>query len=346
MRKEFTFRARTLGFSLALTLLISASPAAAQVSTAAITGTVQDSSGAVIPGATLVLHNIATNVDRTAATNEAGNYAFLDVQPGTYTLKASKEGFKSVLQSDITLVVNQTARYDFTLEVGAVTQQVNVQASAAALQAGSAELGTAILKNDVNSLPLNGRNFTQLLSLTPGVSTVNVSQNATKTGGIWSNPVGSFTYPSINGQTNRSNYFLLDGVTDQGSFGSTYAVAPILETVQEFKVQNQNDAEFGGVMGGIVNLVTKSGANQYHGTVFEFLRNKSLDARNTFFATRPAFVQNQYGATGGGPILKNKLFFYGGYEGFRKRRGRSAPVQDPHSRATCGRPQRPAAADF
>lgn len=329
MRKEFTFRAR-LGFSLALALLISASPAAAQVSTAAITGTVQDSSGAVIPGATLVLHNIATNIDRTAATNEAGNYAFLDVQPGTYTLKVSKEGFKSVLQSDITLVVNQTARYDFTLEVGAVTQQVNVQASAAALQAGSAELGTAILKNDVNSLPLNGRNFTQLLSLTPGVSTVNVSQNATKTGGIWSNPVGSFTYPSINGQTNRSNYFLLDGVTDQGSFGSTYAVAPILETVQEFKVQSHNDdAQFGGVLGGVINVVTKSGTNQYHGTVFEFLRNKSLDARNTFFKTRPAFVQNQYGGTVGGPIIKNKLFFYGGYEGFRSVEGAQSLFKTP-----------------
>jgi len=178
------------------------------------------------------------------------------------------------------------------------------------------------MRQDVNSLPLNGRNFTQLLSLTPGISTVNVSQNATATGGIWSNPVGNFTYPSVNGQTNRSNYFLLDGVTDQGSFGSTYAVAPILETVQEFKVQSHNDdAQFGGVLGGVINVVTKSGTNQYHGTVFEFLRNKSLDARNTFFVTRPAFVQNQFGAAGGGPIVKNKLFFYGGYEGFRSVEG-------------------------
>ncbi len=319
--KRFLAR-RCVCFALSSALLIWIVPLQAQVSTGAINGTVQDPSGAVIPGATVVLHNEATNVDRTVTSSDTGYYAFLDILPGQYDLVATKQGFAANEKKGITIAVNQTATYNFTLTVGATTQKVTVTAQAAALQASSAELGTAIMKQDVNSLPLNGRNFTQLLSLTPGVSTVNVSQNATATGGIWSNPVGNFTYPSVNGQTNRSNYFHLDGVTDQGSFGSTYAVAPILETVQEFKVQSHNDdAQFGGVLGGVINVVTKSGTNKYHGTVFEFLRNRSLDARNTFFATRPAFVQNQFGGTLGGAIIRNKLFFYGGYEGFRSVEG-------------------------
>ena len=122
----------------------------------------------------------------------------------------------------------------------------------------------------MNDLPLNGRNFTQILNLTPGVSTVNVSQNSQGSGGIWSNPIGTFSYPSVNGQTNRSNLFLLDGVNNQGSFGSTYAVAPIVDDIQEFKVQSHNDdASFGGAMGGIVNVVTKSGTSKFHGSAWK-----------------------------------------------------------------------------
>src|SRR5580693_8356305 len=293
---------------------------------AAINGTVRDTSGAVIPDASIVLHNNGTNLDRPATTNSVGAYVLTDIQPGNYDLRVSKDGFTTSVQSDITLLVNQTATYDFTLKTGSVKETVTVQATAAALETSTSELGVAISRREVNDLPLNGRNFTQLLSLTPGVSTINVSQNAGG-GGVWSNPIGTFTFPSVNGQTNRSNLFMLDGVNNQGSFGSTYAVAPVIDGVQEFKVQSHNDdAAFGGSLGGIINVVTKSGTTQYHGAAWEFHRGASLDALPTF---QPAgvpysFTQNQFGAAGGGPIEipghssgAPKTFFYATYEGFR-----------------------------
>src|SRR5580704_157527 len=164
----------------------------------AINGTVRDSSGGVIPDVSVVLHNRGTNLDRNAATNSAG----------FYDLTVSKDGFKTSQRSDVTVDVNQTSTIDYTLDPGTVQQTVTVQATVAALETSTSELGVAIVRQEVNNLPLNGRNFTQLLDLTPGVSTINVSQNGSL-GGVWSNPVGSFSYPSINGQTNRSDFFLL-----------------------------------------------------------------------------------------------------------------------------------------
>jgi Carboxypeptidase regulatory-like domain/TonB dependent receptor len=293
---------------------------------AAINGTVRDTSGAVIPDASIVLHNNGTNLDRPATTNSVGAYVLTDVQPGNYDLRVSKDGFTTSVESDITLLVNQTATHDFTLKTGSVKETVTVQATAAALETSTSELGVAIVRREVNDLPLNGRNFTQLLALTPGVSTINVSQNGS-TGGVWSNPVGSFTYPSVNGQTNRSNLFMLDGINNQGSFGSTYAVAPILDDIQEFKVQSHNDdASFGGSLGGLINVVTKSGTVQYHGSAWEFHRGASTDALPTFHqpGTPYSFSQNQFGGAGGGPIAipghssgNPKTFFYAAYEGYR-----------------------------
>jgi len=198
--------------------------ASAQVG-ASINGTVRDPSGAVIPAAKVVLHNVDTKLDLVTVTNSSGLYAFPVVQPGTYDIKVSKQGFSSADELGVNVVVNQIGTYDITLKTGSVSEIVNVQATANEVETASAELGVAIVKAQVNDLPLNGRNFTQLLNLTPGVSSVNVSQNSATSGGVWSNPVGSFSYPSINGQSNRSNLFLLDGVNNQGSFGSTYAVA-------------------------------------------------------------------------------------------------------------------------
>jgi len=307
-------------------MLLFPAKASAQLSNAAINGTVQDNSGAVIPGATVVLHNIAQNVDRSVTTNGVGNYVILDIIPGNYNLSVSKEGFTAARQSDITLVVNQTATFNITLSPGVVTQTVNVQATTVALQASSAELGVAIVRTEVNDLPLNGRNFTQLLNLTPGVSTVDVSQNSSGAGGIWSTPIGTFAYPAVNGQTNRSDLFYVDGINDQGSFGSTYVVAPVVDQIQEFKVQSHNDdPSYGGALGGIVNAVTKSGTNAFHGSGWEFVRNTDLDSRNTFLIplNRTPFQQNQFGGTLGGPIVlpgyngHNKTFFFATYEGYR-----------------------------
>ncbi|HTQ61301.1 MAG TPA: TonB-dependent receptor [Candidatus Solibacter sp.] len=313
-------------FLLFAALLIAAPQTARAQAQAAINGTVRDASGAVIPDASVILHNNGTNLDRPTSTNSVGAYVLTDIQPGDYDLRVSKDGFTTSVQSDITLVVNQTATYDFILKTGSVKETVTVQATAAALETSTSELGVAIVRREVNDLPLNGRNFTQLLALTPGVVTINVSQNGSS-GGVWSNPVGTFTYPSVNGQTNRSNLFMLDGVNNQGSFGSTYAVAPILDDIQEFKVQSHNDdASFGGSLGGLINVVTKSGTTQFHGSAWEFHRGASTDALPTFQPKGAPyqFSQNQFGAAGGGPIplpgngMSNpKTFFYAAYEGYR-----------------------------
>jgi hypothetical protein len=305
--------------------------------TAAVNGTVRDSAGAVVTGATVVLHNRDTNLDRRATTNSVGAYVMPDVQPGNYDLKVTESGFGPMIKSGILLVVNQTATYDFALKAGAVNAVIEVQANPVALETSTAELGVAVVKEQVNDLPLNGRNFTQLLNLTPGVSTVNVAQNSQASGGIWSNPVGTFSYPSVNGQSNRSNLFLLDGVNDQGSFGSTYAIPPIVDDIQEFKVQSHNDdASFGGVMGGVVNVVTKSGTSKFHGSGWEFIRNKAFDALNPLIqpSLQPNFQQNQFGATFGGPLPipgehQKKTFFFLSYEGFRNHSGGNNPYNTP-----------------
>jgi outer membrane receptor protein involved in Fe transport len=299
-------------------------PAVRAQATATINGTVRDSSGAVVSGATVLLHSKGTNLDRSVTTNSAGIYVIPQIQPGDYSVKVSQSGFRTEIKSNITLDVNQTATLDLTLTPGSIQETVQVEAAAATLETSTAELGEAVVQKEVNDLPLNGRNFTQILNLTPGVSTVNVSQNSATSGGIWSNPIGTFSYPAVNGQTNRSNLFLLDGVNNEGSFGSTYAVPPIVDDIQEFKVQSHNDdASFGGVLGGVINVVTKTGTAHFHGAAWEFVRNTAFDAANPFLTKVTPFQQNQFGASFGGPLWfpgekgQKKTFFYLSYEGFR-----------------------------
>jgi hypothetical protein len=305
-------------------------PAYSQQSSATVNGTVRDESGAVIEGATITLENLDTTVSRNSVSNSTGNYVFIDVQPGVYSLKVAKPGFGSQTQQSVSLSVNQTATANFTLKVGSTQQSITVEAAAVAIESSTAELGTVINEQAVKDLPLNGRNFTQLLTLTPGASPISVAQNSGGGGGFAGNAVGSFSFPALNGQRNRSNMFLMDGVVDLGSFIGNYNVQPIVDTVQEFKVQTHNDlAEFGQAPGGIVNVATKSGTNSYHISTWEFLRNQVFDANNFFSnqlgAPRNALRQNQFGVAGGGPVWipklyngKNRTFFYGGYEGFRQ----------------------------
>ena len=313
-------RIRLLSMSVPLVaaLLVLALPAAAQISTATVNGTVRDSTGAVIPGAEVSISNVETGVEQQAASNTAGVYRFSNLQPGLYTLSCASSGFQTAVVNPFSLVVNQTATFDFGLEVGAVTETVTVEASGAQLQASSAELGSAVTEKQVVDLPLNGRNFTKLLELTPGVAPVSVSQNR---GGFTARPIGEFQFPAVNGQTNRSNLFMLDGVFNQGAFVSTYAVPPIIDTIQEFKVNAHNDdPEFGGAVGGIVNVVTKGGTNELHGNLWWFLRNDKLDSRNFFRPNVTPQKWNQFGGTLGGPVVRNKTFFMLGYQGFRLRR--------------------------
>lgn len=246
--------------------------------------------------------------------------SIIGVAPGNYTLEVAKAGFGTAHQTAVTLYVNQTAAFDFALNVGSVAQTVTVSAAAAQLETSTANLGTVFSSSSVGNLPLNGRNFPQLLTLAPGSSGVNTSQSAG--GGINAVFVGSTTFPAVNGQWNRSNMFLLDGIIDQQFFGSEYAVPPIVDAIKEFKLQSHNDqSQFGGVMGGVVNVVTKSGTNGFHGNAWEFLRNDALDAKNPLLQKKTPLKQSVYGATIGGPVIapfyngRDRTFFFGAYEG-------------------------------
>lgn len=302
------------GILIVIVFLLGPAPMRAQQASAAVNGTVTDSSGAVIPDAHVVLTNLETGIVQTTMTNASGTYSLVNIAPGRYQVEVSRQGFASGKEPSIVLGVNQTATVDFSLMVGKTTQTVEVSAATTNIEASTAELGTVIDTKQVNDLPLNGRNFTELLTLTPGVIPISTDQN----GGGWpAQPTGSFTFPSVNGQPNRSNSFRLDGVINDASFTSTYAVQPDVDDIQEFKVQAHNDeAQFGQVLGGIVNVVTKSGTNDFHGDVWEFFRNDALDAKNFFVQNKTPLRQNQFGGAIGGPVLlphyngRNKTFFY------------------------------------
>jgi Carboxypeptidase regulatory-like domain len=322
---------------LTLILTIQATSALAQLSTAALNGVVTDPTGAVIPKASLVLRNVDTGIETQAISNDTGNYRFSNVSPGRYTLKVSAGSFTSKQVSEFILAVNQTATIDVSLSAGSTSEMVTVDATAEQLQVSSAELGTVIATKQVNNLPLNGRNFTQLLSLTPGVAPISVGQNSMsgRTGGFAA-PIAedsAFVFPAINGATNRSNYFLTDGMNNFAAFLSTYAVPPIVDAIQEFKVVSHTDSsQFGSVLGGVVNVVTKSGTNQFHGSAWEYIRNDAFDSQDQF-APVVHFRQNQFGGAIGGPValpaLKHNTFFYGAYQGFRYSKPIATPILVP-----------------
>src|ERR1022692_1763312 len=281
----------------------------AQQASANINGVVKDPTGAAIANARVQLTNVNTAVVKTTTTNTDGVYVFLNIVPGTYTMRASAPGFNTVTQPETTLEVNQTATFDFSLKVGATQDTVSVQAISATVETSTSELGTVVSPNEVADLPLNGRNFTQLLTITAGVANVNRDQSSGGGSGWAGNSIGSFSFPAVNGARNRSNLFLLDGINDLNTMLGMYNYSPIIDDIEEFKTQGHNDlAEYGGVAGGIVSVVTKSGTNEYHGTVWEFLRNEQMDARGYFELSRTPLRQNQYGAAGGGPLSIPKLY--------------------------------------
>src|ERR1700743_2022912 len=322
---------RTTGLLSFLFLLLAGS-ANAQLSSASVNGVIRDPKGSVIPGANIVLASVDTSVEHTAVSNGSGEYVFLNIKPGRYTRSASAQGFNPQKFAEFVLAVSQIATFDFTLTVGTETQVVTVQGAAAQLDVTTPSLGTVIATKQVNDLPLDGRNFTTLLSLTPGVVPIMTGQsNGMQNNGGFGAAVAigsDYSFPAINGQTNRSDFFLMDGLYDYGAIESTYAIAPIIDAIQEFKVvSHTDDAEFGSVLGGVVNVVTKSGTNDLHGSAWEYLRKTVFDARNYFLPTdqsKPAFHQNQFGGSVGGPVVlpklyngKNKTFFFGAYQGFR-----------------------------
>lgn len=307
-----------------------------QIATGQFDGHVFDQAGAVVVGASVNLVDTQSGFSRAVHTNGEGLYRLPLLSPGIYKITVSQTGFRDAVSPELTLFVNQTATQDFHLQVGTASQTVSVGASTPLLQASTTELGSVVSERAVGDLPLNGRNFTALLTLTPGVSAINYSQFRTTSyahdGGGPGLPTSSFVSPSVQGQWNRENIYFLDGVINTNSYSGTYDVLPVIDGTQEFKIQSHNDgAEFGGVLGGVVNIVTKSGSNQFHGALWEYLRNNAFDSRNPFTdfngnvpAPPAPFRQNEFGGDIGGPVWipklyngHNKTFFFFSYEGWR-----------------------------
>jgi Carboxypeptidase regulatory-like domain len=322
---------RTWYLGLLLMLLCIAGlipPAAmAQQATANVNGVVKDPNGAAIPNAQVGLTNVNTGVERKTTTNTDGVYNFPSVVPGVYSMQASAAGFAAVSQPAVTLEVGQTASFDFQLTVGATSSTVTVNAAAPTLETSTSELGTVVSPTQINDLPLNGRNFTELLTMLPGVSNINTDQNSGGGGGWNGASIGQFSFPAVNGARNRSNMFVLDGANDLNTLSGTYNYAPIVDAIQEFKSQGHNDlAEYGGAAGATVSVVTKGGTNEYHGDAWEYLRNQVFDAKQYFGTSVAPLRQNQYGASVGGPLSipklyngKNRTFFFVAWEAYAYR---------------------------
>ncbi len=317
-------------------LIICASPLMAQVERATISGTVRDPSGAVVASAVVAVTNANTGVAENSVTNQSGEYVVPNLIPGIYTIRASASGFKTTERAGIELHVNERVAADMVLSVGEVNQQVEVQALAPLLESESSTVDNVITRREVSELPLNGRSIYQLAYLNAGVTAAIPTQNANNT----SIPDNARAQQglSVNGQRQSNNTFILDGVYNNQINQGLSAILPPLEAVQEFVVETANFLPEIGRGGGVVNVTLKSGTNAFHGNAFEFLRNSDLDARNFFDYTTgrrlPNFVQNQFGGSVGGPIVKNHTFFFADYQGFRQRQGQSfvATVPDGNIR--------------
>ncbi len=292
----------------------------AQTITGAFTGTLTDPSGAVVPGVRVTATNTATNVAHVATANESGIYNLLFLPIGNYTLAAEVSGFKKSTLGPFSLEVNQTARVDIKMEVGDTSQSVEVQAVAPILQTESTQTGETISAAKLTSLPLNGRNFASLTLLVPGAVTTNPKSLGS------SNRLGA--RPFVNGNREQTNNFMLDGVDVNDSIDNRIGYQPNVDALEEVKVFTGNTgADYGNAGGSATMLTLKSGTNGYHGSAFEFLRNNVLDANGYFrnlnrnTATRLNFKRNIFGGTVGGPIKKNKIFFFADYEGTQQRDG-------------------------
>ncbi|MBA3442984.1 MAG: TonB-dependent receptor, partial [Pyrinomonadaceae bacterium] len=293
--------------------------------TAQFTGRISDPNDAAVPGAQVTLTNEGNGFSRDTVSNEEGYYTFPGLQPGKYQIQVQKENFKPVRQSAITLEIGQVARLDYTLEAGQVTEEVTITAAAPILERETTSVGQVIENKTIVTLPLNGRNYTQLVALMPGATPNQGSRAADAI--------------SLNGARSFQTTYLIDGVDNNNYIlgvdtNSTQALRPSVDSIQEFKVESANySAEYGRSAGGIVTLAIKSGTNEFHGSAFEFLRNDKLDANNFFNnragLKRPPLRFNQFGGTFGGPVFKNHTFFFASYQGTRDTRSRTATTTVP-----------------
>ena len=322
--RETVNSALSLFMILAISIL-GAGHAYAQVAGATLTGTVKDSSGAVIPNAQVLISEVATGVTRTVSPVAAGLYTAPNLLPGTYDVRVSATGFSTQLQKGITLTVGAQQVLDFTMKVGQMTQTVEVTTEAPTVELTSSELGATVNSTTVRELPLNGRSWTELANLQPGVvaaethAAVNVNR-------------GYGAQLSMSGARPQQNNYRLDGISindySNGGPGSVLGQNLGVEAIQEFSVLTSNySAEYGKTSGGVVNAISRSGTNQFHGSVYEFLRNSALDTPGYFEGgTTPPFKRNQFGASAGGAIRKDRTFVFGDYEGIRLSKGTASPI--------------------
>jgi hypothetical protein len=304
----------------ALVCLVAVGPVFAQSTTARVEGIVTDDSGAAVPGASVTATNTATNFARTVTTDSAGSYVLTPLPIGPYQVKVELQGFKSS-STKANLNINDVARIDLKLSIGAQTEVVEVIGAAPIIEKTTSGIGTVIDRKQVENLPLNGRNFTQLATLSTGVNRGVPGGNASGESGN----AETFRYGenggaaiSVNGVREQGNNFQLDGVDNNEILVNSVVFFPPIEALQEFRVMTANaPAEFGRAGGAVTNLITKSGSNQFHGSVYEFNRNKGLASTPEFAVEKPDFSRNQFGATLGGPIVKDKTFFFLSYSGLR-----------------------------
>ncbi len=309
---------QTSVFAAIAVLFLAFSPAAvAQVITGSITGTVSDETGAVLPGVEVTVQNQDTGVSRTTISDDQGAYRAISLSLGPYEVRAELAGFQTIIRSGITLTVGREAVVDLTLRVGAITEQVFVTGEAPLVETTRATVADLVDEKKIRDLPLNGRDFIQLAILQAGViQTISAPRSQIGNEGV---------KITIGGARTSQNSVLLDGTdvrNELAAAGSASGSSLGVETVREFQViTGVFSAEYGRFTGGVINAISKSGTNELHGSVFEFHRNSALDARNFFdpAGKPPAFKRNQFGFTLGGPIVPDKTFFFGAYEGFRER---------------------------
>jgi hypothetical protein len=286
----------------------------AQITAGSVTGSVLDQSGGAVPGATLRLSNENTGAVRSAKTNSSGIYVFTLVPPGPYRLAVQRTGFATVVQTHVRILVNEATRVDFTLHPAAVQTTVTVSGAPPALQTQSAAVGGVLGHEVINDLPLNGRNFVQLVALEPGA----ISTEKLPGGGVSYLTSAFGGNYIVNGAPSDATSFVLDGIEMRDVNDTRVGFEPTVDAIQEFNFQAINySAQFGGAAGGVTNISSRGGTNQLHGSAWEFLRNDAFDARNFFNTTKPEYRQNQFGGAIGGPIAKNKMFFFASYEGLR-----------------------------
>lgn len=319
---------------ISLFLVLPAGTVMAQTTTATISGLVKDESGAVLPGVSVNVKNVDTGSVRTLVTDDQGHYMAPELGPGNYEVEATLAGFQTAVRTGITLTVGRHAAVDLALKVGAPDEKVVVSGEAPLVETASSAMAGLVGEVQIRDLPLNGRNFVQLTLLETGVV------QARSAGG--SAVVGGGLKMSFHGARTDSNNFMMDGTSinsvNQFAIGGASGQAMGVETIREFQVITSNfSAEFGRAGGGVVNVVTKSGTNELHGSMFYFHRNDNLDARNFYDPSRkPEFKRHQFGATAGGPINRDKTFFFAGYEGLREGLGRTLIANVPTANARLG----------